>query len=115
MRHQWIGLGETLSPIDLPEPIAPLPHPLRWTTTAIATATLFLALTNAPAIRSWAYQLPPTDTNARIVFAAEAWHDSVGVNAPVTAMRGWWQRVKDLRFQSPDSRSARAYSSSASG
>ncbi|HEX4737019.1 MAG TPA: hypothetical protein VH331_05615 [Allosphingosinicella sp.] len=98
------GLAETLSPVDLPAPAVPLPHPLRWTSEAIAVATLFLALFNAPAIRSWAYQLPPNDETARVVTAAEAWYDLVGragLNRPVEAMHAWWQSGRDARFGSP--------------
>jgi hypothetical protein len=104
-------LADTLSPVDLPDPPTPLPHPLRWTTTAIAVATLLLALLNANAIRGWSYQLTPNAYSARIVAAAEAWYDAVepvGLNRPVEAMHGWWQKVKNLRFEDQDSASRNA-------
>ena len=96
-------LGDALSPVDLPAPAAPLPHPLRWTTEVIVVATLFLALFNAPAIRSWAYQLAPNDETARVVTLAEGWYDLVGragLNRPVEAMHAWWQSGRDARFGS---------------
>ncbi|HEX5183855.1 MAG TPA: hypothetical protein VFW19_11980 [Allosphingosinicella sp.] len=95
------GLADTLSPVDLPEPAVPLPHPLRWTTTVIAVATLFLALFNAPALRSWSYQLAPNDETARVVTVAETWYDLVGkagLNVPVETMHAWWQSARDARF-----------------
>ena len=95
------GLAHTLSPVDLPEPAEPLPLPLRWTSVAIAVATLFLALFNAHALRSWSYQLPPNDVSARVVTFAEAWFeiaDRAGLNRPFEAMHAWWQSAKDARF-----------------
>jgi hypothetical protein len=95
------GLAHSLSPVDLPEPPAPLPHGLRWTTNVIASAGLVLALLNAHAIRSWSYQLAPSAASSRVVSAAEAWYDIVGqagLNRPVETMHGWWQEGRDLRF-----------------
>lgn len=95
------GLAHTLSPVDLPEPAEPLPHPLAWTATVILVASLVLALLNAGAIRGWAYELKPTAFNQRIVAAAEGWYDltaTIGLNHPVEAMRGWWQKAQKARF-----------------
>ena len=124
MHPDPLGLARTLSPVDLPEPLVPPPHPLRWTSTVIAVAALFLALLNAHAIRGWAYQLPEGAAAERTVRVAEAWYGIVGrggLNRPVEAMHDRWQRLKSARFEvqarssTPSSRSARAYSSSASG
>ena len=98
------GLAHTLSPVDLPPPAEPLPHGLRWTSVAIAVATLFLALFNAHTLRSWSYQLPPNEQSARVVRLAETWYDladAAGLNRPVEAMHGWWQAVRDARFGAP--------------
>jgi hypothetical protein len=95
------GLAQTLSPVDLPEPAAPLPHPLRWTSEVIAVAALFLLLFNAHALRGWSYQLPPNDDTARVVTLAEGWYDLVGkagLNRPVEAMHARWQAARDARF-----------------
>jgi hypothetical protein len=97
-----VRLGDTLSPVDLPAPPAPLPHGLRWATTMIAWATLTLFLLNAHALRDWAYRLPPSDASARVVVLAEAWFDTVdrvGLNRPVETMHGWWQSTRERRFQ----------------
>ena len=119
------GLAHSQSPVDLPEPATPLDHPLRWTTTVLAVATLSLALLNAHAIRGWAYQLPEGAASERAVSVAEAWHglaDRAGLNAPGAAMRGQWQGARARRFEAQSSasegaasRSARANSSSARG
>jgi hypothetical protein len=118
------GLAHSLSPVDLPEPVAALPHPLRWTSSVIALAALCLALLNADAIRGWAYQLPPSAVSARIVTVAEDWHDRldrVGLNQMREAMHIWWQSARDRRFggqASPgasDPRRDRANASSAAG
>ena len=95
------GLEHTLSPVDLPPPPAPLPQPLRWTSEAIAAATLFLAVFNAHAIRGWCYDLPPGAVSERLIGAAESWYAAtaaVGLNRPVETMRGWWQSAKEKRF-----------------
>ncbi|HEV2818854.1 MAG TPA: hypothetical protein VGW40_16725 [Allosphingosinicella sp.] len=95
------GLEDTLSPVDLPEPPRPLPRPLRWTSEAIAAATLFLALFNAHAIRGWTYDLPPSAASERVIAAAEGWYAAsaaLGLDRPVEAMRGWWQSAKEMRF-----------------
>ena len=95
------GLEDTLSPVDLPAPPEPLPQPLRWTSSAIAAATLFLALFNAHAIRGWCYDLPPGAVSERLIGAAEGWYAAtaaVGLNRPVETMRGWWQSAKEKRF-----------------
>jgi hypothetical protein len=116
------GLADALSPVDLPEPASPLPHPLGWTSKVIAAAVLVLVLFNAHAIRGWSYQLPANAWSARVVGAAEGWHgavDRLGFNRPVAAMHGWWLAAKAVRFRdpqaSPEALSARAYSSSAIG
>jgi hypothetical protein len=95
------GLAHTLSPVDLPDPPAPLPHGLRWASQVIAVATLVLAVFNAHALRGWSYQLAPNDYSARIVTIAEAWYDladQAGLNRPFEAMHAAWQSAKDARF-----------------
>ena len=118
------GLAHSLSPVDLPEPSAPLPDPLRWTSHVIVLAALILSVLNAHAIRGWSYQLPPGAVSAKIVVAAEGWHDRldrIGLNRPSEAMRDWWRSLRDRRFEGQDSpaasasRSARANASSDAG
>ena len=95
------GLAHTLSPVDVPEPAEPLPHPLRWTVTVMATAGAVLALFNAGSIRGWAGELRPTPVNDRIIVAADSWYDAtaaVGLNRPADQLRGWWETVQKARF-----------------
>lgn len=103
------GLAHSLSPVDLPEPPEPLPRPLGWTIQVIAAAGLVLALFNAGAIRSWAYELRASAANQRIVAVAEHWHDATatfGLNRPVETMRGWWKSVQAARFGGEGSQTA---------
>lgn len=97
-----LGLTHTSSPVDLPEPAVPLPHDgLRWATTVIAIASVFLLVFNAGSLRGWAYELTPTDTNAKVVSATETWYGltaSVGLNRPVDALHHWWRGNMNLRF-----------------
>ena len=95
------GPSHRFSPVDLKEPAEPLPRPLAWTFTVIATAGLFLALFNAEAIRGWAYELKPSPTTERVVDASEAWFAvpaTVGLDKPVAIMRGWWKDLQAARF-----------------
>ena len=91
------------SPVDLPPPAAPLPHPLLWTSVVLTSAAVTLALLNAHAIRGWAYQLPSNAASARAVAAAEAWYGltaRLGLNRPVETMHRWWQSAEGARFES---------------
>ena len=117
------GLEHTLSPVDLPGDAPGEGRPLRWATTIIAVASAFLLLFNAGALRSWAGDLEPGPVTEPVIAAADAWHgftERLGLTRPVETMRGWWQEVKAGRFAAQPneaslSRSARAYSSSATG
>jgi len=99
------GLAHTMSPVDLPEPDQPLPNPLTWTVTVIATAGIFLALFNSGSIRSWSYELKPGTVNERVVSASESWFNftsAAGLEAPVDAMRSGWKNVQNARFPGQD-------------
>ena len=103
MHPNPFGLAHSQSPVDLPEPLFPEPHGLRWTSTVIATAAVLLALFNAAAIRGWTYELPEGSVSERAVAVGEAWYGFVGrlgLNAPVETMHGRWQKVKEARFRS---------------
>ena len=97
-----LGLTHTSSPVDLPEPKVPLPHDgLKWTTTVIAVASLFLFVFNAHAVRGWAYERTPNDTTAKLVAASESWYAltaRIGLNKPVEALHHWWRGNMNLRF-----------------
>jgi hypothetical protein len=97
-----LGLTHTSSPVDLPEPAVPLPHDgLKWATTAMAVAALFLLVFNAHSLRGWAWELSPTDTTATVGAASESWYDltaSLGLNRPVEGLHAWWRGNMNLRF-----------------
>ena len=97
-----LGLTHTSSPVDLPEPAAPLPHDgLKWTTTVMVVASAFLLVFNAGSLRGWSYELTPNDTNAKVVAASETWYGltaSIGLNRPVEALHHWWRGNMNLRF-----------------
>ena len=114
MHPNPFGLAYSQSPVDLPEPLVPEPHPLRWTSQVIAVATLTLALLNAHALRGWTYQLPANAWSAQAVTAAEAWYGAVGafgLNRPVETMRARWQSAKttgSATRASPDPQASRS-------
>jgi hypothetical protein len=100
MHPNPFGLAQSLSPVDIPEPLVS-PHSLRWTTTVIAVASLTLALLNAHAVRGWAWELPPGPWSERAATAAEGWYGLVGrigLNQPVETMHGGWQHLREARF-----------------
>lgn len=104
MHPNPFGLALSKSPVDLPEPLIPPPHALRWTSTVIAVAALVLAFLNAHAIRGWTYQLPPGAWSERAVTASEAWYDAVGafgLNRPVESMHAGWGDLRSRRFPAP--------------
>jgi hypothetical protein len=95
------GLAHTSSPVDLPEPPVPLPGGLKWASTIIAIASLFLLLLNAGALRGWAYELHPNETTAKVVALSESWYDAtaqLGLNRPVESIHSFWRGVMRLRF-----------------
>lgn len=97
-----LGLTHTSSPVDLPPPAVPLPDDgLKWTSIVIAVTAAFLFVFNAHALRGWAYELTPSDTNAKIVSFSEGWYDitaGIGLNVPVEALHHWWRGNMNLRF-----------------
>lgn len=95
--------ADMTSPVDLPPPDGEEQHPLLWTSTAIAVATIFLLLFNASALRSWAFELEPGPQNERVVAVADGWYQKTEtflLDRPVAAMSGWWDAVKALEFGS---------------
>lgn len=90
------------SPVDLPGSQLIGGSPLGWTTLTIAVAALFLALTNAVSINSWAAELEPSPTSARIVAASEWWlatSDALGLGGTRAAMHRVWKGWQAARFE----------------
>lgn len=86
---------------DFPVDIAPVPGDeagaLRWTTVTLALCTLALALLNAGAISGWTQDLPPSPRTAKLMAAADAWHDltaAAGLDQPHAKLHHVWTRAE---------------------
>jgi hypothetical protein len=99
------GAVHVPSPVDLDDDAAAGGRPLLWTSRVVATASLFLLLFNAGALRSWASDLPPGPATDPVVAAADRWHAAtsmLGLDVPVETMRGWWQAAQAARLSTGD-------------
>ncbi|MEA3041591.1 MAG: hypothetical protein QOC65_1080 [Sphingomonadales bacterium] len=97
--------GHVPSPVDLEDDDAIGRGPLLWTSRIVATASFFLLLFNAGAVRSWASELPPGPASDPLIAAADRWFaasHAVGLDAPVETMRGWWQAAQAARLSSEE-------------
>jgi hypothetical protein len=97
--------GHVASPVDLEDDDAVAGRPLLWTSRIIATASLFLLLFNAGAVRSWASELPPGPAADPLIAAADRWFaatHALGLDAPVETMRGWWQAAQAASLSDGD-------------
>lgn len=91
------------SPVDLPGRMLPQRHPLRWTTIAIATASLFLLATNAVSLRGWIEEQPAGPIQVRLAALAVRWEgvtQSLHLGAPRAALHQLWKSVQAARFNS---------------
>lgn len=91
---------DTLSPVDLPDGEGDT-HPLRWATTAIAAASLFLLATNAKSLDDWANDLAPGPVQERVVAATGTWKDAtdaMGLGAARAWLRGLWTKAQAARI-----------------
>lgn len=91
--------GHVSSPVDLEGDDGR--DAMGWTTRVVVTATLFLLLSNAGALRSWASELPPGAATEPLVAAADRWHaatHALALDAPVETMRSWWQAAQAARL-----------------
>jgi hypothetical protein len=92
----------TLSPVDLPDGEGGV-HPLRWATTAIAAASLFLLAANATSLDDWANDLAPGLMQERVVVMTGWWKDatdSLGLGTARAWMHGLWKTAQAARFGS---------------
>jgi hypothetical protein len=74
---------------------------LRWTSTVIATAALFLFLFNAAALKNWAASLTPNDVTVAAESLAAEWQTMtarVGLTAPRTVVHDAWANGRALTF-----------------
>lgn len=89
------------SPVDLPGSVLIGGHPLAWTTGVIATASLFLLLTNAKTIHDWAVELEPSPTTVQLVDLAAQWEAftaEIGLGATRAGVHAAWKDAQSARF-----------------
>lgn len=88
-------------PVDLPADPDGGEGALRWTAGILTIATLALALLNAEAIAGWTHDLPPSPGTARVMTAADAWHDAtgrLGFGAAHAGLHQLWKRAQASRW-----------------
>lgn len=88
------------APNDPDDPIA-RGRALRWTSTVIATAALFLFVFNATALKNWAASLTPNDVTVAAGNLAASWQAitaQVGLTAPRTVVHDAWANGRALSF-----------------
>jgi hypothetical protein len=88
------------SPVDLPTG-EPLRHPLRWTTSIMVIASLFLLATNAISLREWVDEQAPGPRQAQLAALAERWDAltlSIGLGVPRAALHREWKAAEAARF-----------------
>ncbi len=92
---------EMESPVDLPGAATIGGRPLAWTATAIATAALFLLVTNAITLDGWAAELAPSETVARLNAVTAGWRDGTdgaGLGTPRAMLHAQWRKAQAARF-----------------
>ncbi|WP_374515410.1 hypothetical protein [Brevundimonas sp.] len=73
----------------------------RWTSRAIATATLFLLVFNAASPLNWARQQPPGWIPQTVERLSEVWTEQLavfGVDMPRRGLRETWDAAREARF-----------------
>ena len=94
----------TDSPIPLPadpdDPVARM-RAVRWTAVVMATASLFLFVFNAPALKNWSASLKPNEMTVAAAGVAAAWEETVanlGLTLPRAAVHDAWANGRNLTF-----------------
>jgi hypothetical protein len=94
-------IAEVGTPVAVdPDPVDRV-RPWRWATVTIATATLFLALTNAHAVQGWFDERPPGSITEPLRAPIHAWSTltgRLGLDAPRAMLRQRWQAAETMRF-----------------
>jgi hypothetical protein len=88
------------APDDPDDPIA-RGRALRWTSTVIVSATLFLFVFNATALKNWAASLTPNDITVAAGNLAAGWQAmtaQVGLTAPRAIVHDAWANGRALTF-----------------
>ena len=88
------------SPVDLPKEGA-RKRALGWITVTIFTASLFLLVTNAFALKEWVDEQPASPFQAKLAAWATEWQDAtdaLGLGTPRTAVHRAWREAEAARF-----------------
>lgn len=94
----------TDSPIPVPaDPDDPIARgrAVGWTSVVMATATLFLFVFNAPALKNWSASLKPNDATVAAAGLAAAWAQAVGgagLTTPRAVVHDAWARGRAITF-----------------
>jgi hypothetical protein len=88
------------APRDPNDPIARA-RALRWTSTVIATATLFLFVFNAAALKNWTAALKPNDLTLAAANIAASWEAQTAeahLTTPRAVVHNLWAEGRALTF-----------------
>jgi len=92
---------ELTSPVDLPARPITGRHPLLWTTTVIAVASLLLLCANAGTLAAWVDEKPVSEQQQKASGLAGGWKatmDAYGITAPRDALHAVWKQLQAARF-----------------
>ena len=88
-------------PAESEHPVIEQRHALRWTSTVLATAALFLLVFNATALANWSAALNPTDLTVQVASVAAAWEADTakfGLNQPRAIVHNAWANARAMTF-----------------
>lgn len=94
-------IAEVGSPVLIAADRIDARQPWRWTTTAIVTATAFLAVFNAGTAVAWLDELTPSQAVERLREPVDGWSRTtaaVGFATGRAHLRDWWQWARAARF-----------------
>ncbi len=94
------------SPVSLPPGPSERRNGWRWTTVAIATATLALAAFDAPALQGWFDELPASPLTEPLrapIARLDAATAAAGIDRPVRWLHDRWQALRAARFGGEES------------
>lgn len=92
-------IAEVGSPVHVPADPVDARAPLGWATGVVATAAVFLALTNAPTASAWLDGLPQGPLTERLRPAITAWVAATdNLDGPHRWVAARWQALRGWRF-----------------
>jgi len=88
------------APPDPDDPVARR-RAVRWTSAVIATASLFLFVFNAGALKNWSASLKPNDVTVALAGVAADWEaliERAGLTTPRVFLHDAWAAARTLTF-----------------